>query len=245
MAASPALSTYREGSLHAAVKELYAGPGGRTEESVDGYVVDVVRDDELVEVQTASFASAARKLRRLVEAHRVALVHPIAIERWLLRVDADGALTDRRRSPKRGRPLDIFEELVAFPELVAHPNFRLELLMIREEEVRGPIPAGARYRYPREWWRLDRRLLEIVETIRIDTPADLLALLPEGLPSPFTTADIVVASRRSKRLAMRSAYCLSKSGAISCVGRAGRLLTYQMEPVGLRAAEVAPAGYGQ
>jgi hypothetical protein len=249
VAASTALSTYREGSLHAALKELYAGPGGRTEEMVDGFVVDVVRDDELVEIQTASFSSAARKLRRLVADHRVALVHPIAAERWLLRVDADGAVVDRRRSPKHGRPLDICEELVAFPELVAHPNFRLELAMILEEEIRGPIPEGARYRYPRQWWRLDRRLLEIVETIRIDTPADLLALLPAGLPSPFTTADIVAASRRSKRLAMRSAYCLSKAGATRCVGRSGRLLTYEAEPAvvpaALRAAEVVPLSYGQ
>ena len=59
MAASTGLSTYREGSLHAAMKALYARPGDRVEESVDGYVVDLVRDDELVEIQTASFASAA------------------------------------------------------------------------------------------------------------------------------------------------------------------------------------------
>jgi hypothetical protein len=227
MAASPALSTYREGSLHASAKEMYAREGGLTEASVGGYVVDVVRNNELVEIQTASFASAARKLRRLVTDYRIALVHPIAVERWLLSVDADGAVITRRRSPKRGLPIDLFEELVAFPELVAHPNFRLELMMIREEEIRGPVPVGARYRYPREWWRLDRRLLEVVETIRIDTPPDLLTLLPAGLPSRFTTADIAAASRRSKRLSMRTAYCLSKAGATRAVGRAGRLMAYE------------------
>lgn len=227
---SPALSTYRERSLHASAKEIYAREGGLTEKSVGGYIVDVVRDDELIEIQTASFAAAARKLRRLVVDHRIALVHPIAVERWLVRVDADGAVISRRRSPKRGLPLDVFDELVAFPELIAHPNFRLELLMIREEEIRGPTPAGACYRHPREWWRLDRRLLEIVEAIRIDVPADLLGLLPDGLPSPFTTADIAAASRRSKRLSMRAAYCLSKAGATRSVGRAGRLITYEAQP---------------
>ncbi|MGD0408461.1 MAG: hypothetical protein ABSB34_05620 [Candidatus Limnocylindrales bacterium] len=241
MAESPVLSTYREGSLHASAKEIYARDGGVTEANVAGFVVDVVRDDELVEIQTGSFASAARKLRRLVVDHRIVLVYPIAVERWLLRVDADGAVLARRRSPKRGRPFDLFEELVAFPELVAHPNFRVELPMIREEEVRGPIPADARYRYPREWWRLDRRLLEIVETIRIDDPADLLALLPPGLPSPFTTADIAAASRRSKRLSMRAAYCLSKAGAIRSLGRAGRLIAYEVEPAERSAADL-PAG---
>ena len=230
MAGAPALTTYREGSLHAALKALYAGPDDRVEEPVDGFVVDVVRADELVEIQTASFGSVARKLRRLVENHRIVLVHPIAVERWLVRVDADGVITGRRRSPKRGVVLDLFEELVAFPELLADPNFRLELVMTREEDVRGPIPIGARYRYPREWWRLDRRLLEVVDTVRIDTAADLLALLPAGLPEPFTSADIATAGRRSKRIAMRAAYCLTRAGAISYVGKQGRLQAYAVVP---------------
>lgn len=224
---SSALSTYREGSLHAALKDLYARPEDRVEEIVDGYVVDVVRDDELVEIQTGSFASAARKLRRLVEDRRLALVHPVAFERWIVRVDSDGVVTGRRRSPKRGQRLDLFDELVAFPELVAHQNFRIELVMIREEEIRGPIPAGVHYRYPRQWRRLDRKLLDVVEIVRIDTPGDLLGLLPAGVPDQFTSADIAAASGRPKRLAMRTAYCLQRAGATECIGRLGRLHLYE------------------
>jgi hypothetical protein len=225
--AAGSLSTYREGSLHAALKSLYAGPADLPEQAVDGFVVDVARaNGELVEIQTASFASAARKLRSLVDRHPVVLVHPIPAELWLLRVDADGVVASRRRSPKRGLPVDLFEGLVAFPELLAHPNFRLEVVLIREEEIRGPIPDGARYRYPREWWRLDRRLLEIVEVIRIDCPADLLGLLP-GLPEPFTTADLKSITGRSRRLSMRAAYCLRKSGASESAGRRGRLESYR------------------
>jgi hypothetical protein len=123
--------------------------------------------------------------------------------------------------------LDLFHELVAFPELVTHPNFRLELVMIREEELRGPVPDGARYRYPRDWWRLDRRLIEVIETIRIDTPADLLELLPVGLPSAFTSTDIASASRRTRHLAMRATYCLQRSGAARCIGRRGRAQVYE------------------
>jgi hypothetical protein len=211
------------------------------EAEVDGFFIDIARDDELVEVQTASFASVARKLRGLVERHRVVLVHPVAVERRLVRVDADGAVLSRRRSPKRGLPLDLFDQLVAFPELVAHPNFTLEVLLTREEEVRGPIPEGARYRYPREWRRLDRRLLEVVETIRIGTPEDMPALLPP-LPETFTSADIRIATGRSRRLCMRAAYCLQKSGAAACVGKSGRLQAYRLissvpDPEARRAAE--------
>ena len=231
-AAGSDFTTLREGSLHAALKARYAAgiPGARVEAVVDGFVVDVVGRDELVEIQTASFGSARRKLERLVGSHRVVLVHPIAVERWLVHVDPDGAVLRRRRSPKRGLPIDLFDELVHLPALVTHPSFRIELVLIREEEIRGPIPAGARYRYRRDWWRLDRRLLDLTDTLRIDTPADLLALLPGGLPEPFTTADIVATTGRSKRLAMRAVYCLERSGAIVRLGRSGRLVAYGALP---------------
>ena len=221
-------TTLREGSLHAALKARYAATvvEGRVEADVDGFVVDVAGRDELVEIQTAGFASLRRKLERLLVSHRVVLVHPIPIEKWLVRVDADGVLLGRRRSPKRGLGLDLFDELVHIPALVTDPCFRIELLLVREEEIRGPIPVGARFRYPREWWRLDRRLIEVVETRRIDGAADLLGLLPPGLPEPFTTADIASASGRSRRLAMRTAYCLERSGAIHRLDRRGRLMTY-------------------
>jgi len=225
----PALTTYREGSLHAALKERYASslPTAEIEAAVDGFVIDVVGPDELIEIQTGGFAGARRKLERLVEHHRVVLVHPIPAEKWLVLVDEGGAIVRRRRSPRRAQPIDLFDELVYLPRLVGHPNFRIELVMTCEEEIRGPIPAGARFRYPRAWWRLDRRLVEVQETRRIDRPADLLALLPDGLPEVFTTADIAAVSGRSKRLAMRATYCLERCGAVERVGRSGRHSTYR------------------
>jgi hypothetical protein len=227
-AGASALTTYREGSLHAALKARYAATvtGARVEAAVDGFVVDVAGRDELVEIQTTSFASARRKLEMLVASHHVVLVYPIPIVKWLVSVDADGVILARRRSPKRGLALDLFGELVYLPGLVADPNFRIELALICEEEIRGPIPEGARYRYPRQWWRLDRRLLDVVETRRIDTPGDLLDLLPRDLPDAFTTADIVAATGRPKRLAMRAVYCLERSGSVVRLARQGRLVTY-------------------
>jgi hypothetical protein len=226
------ITTFREGSLHAALKARYARTvaGARVEAEVDGFVIDVAGRDELVEIQTSGFAAIRRKLEQLVEHHRVVLVHPVPVEKWLIVLDADGAIVRRRRSPRRGLPIDLFDELVHLPALVAHPGFRIELPLTCEEEIRGPIPARARFRYPRDWWRLDRRLIEVVETRRIDGPGDLLSLLPDGIPNAFTTADIVAATGRSKRLAMRVAYCLERSGAVERSGRSGRHVTYVRRP---------------
>ena len=240
--AASGFTTYREGSLHAALKARYAAAirGARVEALVDGFVVDVLGEHEIVEIQTASFSSARRKLDRLVTSRRVLLVYPIPAEKWLIRVDADGAILSRRRSPKRGLAVDVFEDLVHLPALIAHPNFRIELALTCEEEIRGPIPEGAKYRYPREWIRLDRRLVDVLETLRIDTPADLLALLPESLPEPFTSADIVAATGRSKRLAMRAANCLERSGAIARRAREGRYLLYGRTSLAHRTGSPGP-----
>ena len=42
----------------------------------------------------------------------------------------------RRKSPKRGTLLDIFEEILRVPQLLPHPNFSIEVVFIQEEEVR-------------------------------------------------------------------------------------------------------------
>ena len=54
-----------ENALHAAVKDWCALPGDRLEVPVDGYVVDVVRDGLLIEVQTRNLAAIRDKLRAL------------------------------------------------------------------------------------------------------------------------------------------------------------------------------------
>ncbi len=54
------IGTLRETELHAALKDYYARAGDRLETEVDGYIVDVVRADELVEIQTHNFAATKR-----------------------------------------------------------------------------------------------------------------------------------------------------------------------------------------
>ncbi len=221
------IGTMQERSLHAALKEWYARPGDRVEEAVDGFVVDVCRGDLLVEIQTRNFSAIKRKLTTLSEAHRVRLVHPIAQEKWIVRLAPDGlSLLGRRKSPKRGSPLQVFDELVSCPELMAHPNFSLEVLLTREDEVRRQLPSPRRRRKP--WRRHDRQLIEVVGRMVFRDPADFRVFLPDGLPDPFTTQDLAQALGQSQYLAQQMAYCLRKMGAISVVGKRGNALLYSV-----------------
>lgn len=193
---------------------------------VDGFVVDLVRDGLLIEIQTRNFASMRRKLDRLLDSHMIRLVHPVAATKWIVKLDQDGSEISRRRSPKRGIAADVCEELVSFPSLLSHPNFTLEIALIEEEEIRRPdVEKG---------WRRggfvieERRLVDVSETVELDSPEELLGLLPEGLPDPFTTADLADGLGRSRHLAQEVAYCIRVSGAVKTVGRDKRGILYQL-----------------
>jgi len=216
-----------EKPLHASLKDWYARPGDICEVAVDKYVIDIVRHDLLLEIQTGGFASIKSKLLDLVDAHRVRLIYPIAREKWILKLaKEDGGGYSRRKSPKTGRVEDLFWEMVSFPQLLANDNFSLEVLMIREEEVRRHEEKQNWRR--RGWTTHERRLLEVVDRHLFTNPVEWLALLPQTLGESFTTGDLaeILGIRRS--LAQKMAYCLRKAGAIEQVGRQGRANNYRI-----------------
>jgi len=210
-----------EKPLHASLKEWYAQYGDQFEVTVDGFVIDIVRDNLLLEIQTGNFASIKSKLTKLVHAHRIRLIYPIAKEKWIIKQarDNSGGVT-RRKSPKRGRVEDLFWEMVSFPGLLVNPNFSLEVLLIREEEVRRY--DGKRNWHRRGWVTEERRLLEVVDRRLFEKATDLQALLPDKLGQSFTTRELAEAIGISKRLAQKMAYCLCKAGVIELIGKRGR-----------------------
>lgn len=208
-----------EKPLHASLKQWYARPGDRFEVPVDGFVIDIVRDDLLIEIQTRNFSSIKSKLNKLARSHRVRLIYPIVQEKWIVR----GAT--RRKSPKRGRFEDLFWELVSIPQLLSNPNFSLEVLMIRQEEVR-------RYDGKRKWrrrgWVIEgNRLLEVLEQRMFVHSTDWLGFLPDGLDS-FTTGDLATVIATRRELAQKMAYCLREARMIELIGRRGRANLYRV-----------------
>ena len=76
----PHIGLLNEKPLHAALKAWYAQPGDRFEVPLDGFVIDIVRDNVLLEIQTRHFGAIKSKLATLVSSHQVRLIYPIALE---------------------------------------------------------------------------------------------------------------------------------------------------------------------
>ena len=224
---APHIGTLREKPLHASLKRWYSQTGDRVEVRVDGFVIDIVRDDLLIEVQTRGFSSMKRKVTTLLElGHRVRIVHPIPLDRWIIKIDDDGTILSRRRSPKHGIPTDVFAELVSFPDLLADSKLEIEVILTKEEEYRRHTPGRS---WRRNGWTIEeRRLIEARDSVKINDSAGLAALLPIGLPKPFITADLAKRLGRPLRAAQQMTYCLRIAEVISAVGKRGNAVEYNL-----------------
>jgi hypothetical protein len=218
------IGTLNEGALHRQLKEWYREPGDLLEQRIDGYVVDLVRGDLLVELQTGGFAPLRRKLDALSESHSVRLVAPIAVSNRIVKLSDEGEVLSARRSPRKGCVEDVFGRLVSIPALLCRPTFDLEVLLIHQEELRVFRPGTSWRR--RGWTVLGRSLVSVEESVRIASPADLLRFVPESLGDTFDTADIAQGAHVARRVAQQLAYCLRAMGAIEPVGKRGRSVLY-------------------
>ena len=222
---SPAIGVLNESPLHAALKESIRQPGDAIEVPVGGFVIDLVHDGTLVEIQTGSFSSMREKLDHLLDAHRFRIVHPIAVHTDIVNLEADGRVRSRRKSPKSGVAADVCAELVSFPTLLSHPNFELVIALTREEDHREPATHRRRRSRPRVG---RRRLVRIESLVSLSEPRDLVELVPDGLPEPFTTAELATALGRSRSAAQQVAYCLRTAGVVEAVGRDRNGVAYSL-----------------
>jgi hypothetical protein len=219
------ISTLNEKPLHAALKSWYEEPGDEFEVWLDGYLIDIVRGDLLIEIQTRNFSSLKRKLAKLTVDHLVRLVFPIAQEKYIVRMGEDGATPiGRRKSPKRGIQEHVFQEMVALPHLMKNERFSLEILLIGEEEVRVFDEKRAWRR--KGWVTQERRLLDVRERRLFESPADVASLLPDSLKSPFTTAELAEETGLPRWLAQKMAYCLRGMDVLERVGKRGNAILH-------------------
>ena len=223
------IGTLAEGPLHAAVKQWLARPGDRLEVPVGRFVIDLVRaDGELVEIQTGGFGPLGPKLDALLDGHRMRIVHPVPAERRIVRVDADGVVLSERRSPKSASVLEVFDRLVAFPSLVGHPHLVIEVLLCREDHVRGPAPVRSTGNRRRTKDPGTRHLDAVLAGHEVRRPEDALALLGTDLPEvPFSTRDLATLLGAPVVLTQRVVYCLRLMELVEPAGRDGRTPLYR------------------
>jgi len=212
-------------SLHSEIKKIYSLPGDQFEVKLGNYIVDILRENLIIEVQTKNFSALKEKLQVLTEKHKVRLVYPLPEKKWITHVTKNHIVLNTRKSPRKGKLTDLFRELVMIPNIIGEENFSLEVLLIDEEEVRCDDGKGS--------WRRrgvsikERKLLKVNDRILFQTKADYLKILPEDLNEVFTNKELAKLAKISIRTARQITYCLRKSNVIRFAGKKGREHLFQ------------------
>ncbi|MDE0864399.1 MAG: hypothetical protein OSA98_11485 [Rubripirellula sp.] len=217
-----------ETTLHQQLKRCYAQDDASTEVVMGRYRIDAIRDDELIEVQCASLSAIRDKCQNLLKRHQLRVVKPVIMRTRIAKSrKAGGPITSRRLSPKRGNPLDVFDELIYFTRVFPHPNLVIEVPLIEIEQLRLPGKKRRR-RWHKDFKVGDVRLEAIQRSIELRIPADLLDLLniPETVQH-FNTAELATMIDRPRWNAQQIAYVLRKTGAIDSKGRNRTGIIYQ------------------
>jgi hypothetical protein len=217
-----------ETSLHRQLKQHYAAQGAQCEVVLAGYRIDAVVDGRLIEIQHGSLAAIRDKIAALLVKHKVTVVKPIVATKQLVKLDKrGGSEISRRLSPKRGRVLDVFDELVYFTRVFPHKRLTLEVALVEVEELRYPGHGRRRRRRENDFQIDDQRLLRIAETHTFRTLGDLRRLLPPEIPATFHTGHLATAMKISRGIAQRITYCLRETGGVRVVGKEGNAILYR------------------
>lgn len=229
------INVHNETTLHSQLKSYFMEDGCVTEARHGRYIIDVIKDDLLIEIQTRNFSSIRKKIENLILSDKVLLVYPIIEEKIIVKIDKSGHLEYERKSPKKGKPIDVFNELIRIPSLVNEGNFSMMLMMIHVKEFRKDDGKGS--------WRrkgvslIDTELTCVEREINLKDKSDFMKLV-YGHAGKSTENASFFKEFNSKTLAKKLGinaslsrkilYSLKHMGAISECGKIGNLILYKV-----------------
>jgi len=225
------IGTQNETSLHRELKFRYVGQDGETEAEVAGFVADGINaEGEYIEVQTGSFGPLKKKAAGLALRHRLKVIYPVIITKYIEVFNKRGRLQYRRKSPRRGQPWDLFNALVYAPDLPLIPGLVIELALVDAAEKRVQDGKGS--------WRRrgvsirDRQMLALHERITLEKPSDYIRFVPFKKNEKFTSALLAQKAGIQVDLARKTLYVLVKLGIVKRTGKQGNALVYKKKGVG-------------
>jgi hypothetical protein len=223
----PVIGTLGEKTLHAAIKSRLSPDPATHEVRLGPYVADIYTGDRIFEVQTGQFYRLKNKLSTFLAACPVTVVYPIAETKRLYWIDVEtGEITGGRLSPKKELPVAILPELYQLGPLAFSKGLSFWVIPAEIEE----------FRYLNGWSkdgkkgssRCDRIPLSFGQTVKIETPADCRALLPD-LGDPFTQKEFAKAAKLSPRKAWYALQFLQAHDTLLRAGEKGRAFLFTVK----------------
>ena len=202
----------------------------KAESGRGGFIADIFRDGEIIEIQTGSFYPMKKKIEFYLEKtnYRITVVHPLAAKKWVSWIDTEsGAVSKRRISPKRCVASDVLPELFWLSSYLSNNRLSFKLLFLEVDEYRlldGWGNAGKRGSN-----RYKLVPLELIDELDFHAPDFAKILMPQGVGEKFISKDFSSHSKLKGRKLSYSLKLLCEHGVIERGEKIGRSYVYRIK----------------
>lgn len=215
-----------EKSLHADLKDWFSEPEDLIEEKIDGYTVDIVRGNRLIEIQTRNLNAIRKKIRKLLYDYQVEIILPIIYKKQIIKISKNGDRISQRKSPKTGRIEEIFKELIYFTEILNIDNFKMIVPLVNIDEIWLDDGLGS---WRRKGWSINnKKLTSVNKVFEFKSHIDYLKFIPKSLSSEFTNKELSLALKLHIRVTRKMTYCLRKMDLLEISGKKGNANVYKI-----------------
>jgi predicted transcriptional regulator len=215
------IGTQSEHRVHGALKYLFQPCDNFHEIKLEGFICDATDKDlkEVFEIQTRAFDRLRDKLSKLLLSHPVTVIYPVIAEKRLIVVYEESGESSVRKSTKKGRLTDIFEELYKIREFLPYHMLKIKAVVMHADETRvypGTKEKRRSRQKPKNVIRVPTKLIEIID---ITYPKTYLELIPQTLPNEFNSSELAKAIGTSRQRAGSILHLLNELGFVKRVGR--------------------------
>ena len=221
------IGTLGEKTLHRTLKYYFEPDESKHEIEFLGHVADIMNEDGIVEIQTASFDRLIPKLEHFLQTTRVRVVYPIVANRYICRIDTEsGESNSPRKSSKKGRASDALIGLSVIRRFIPHPNLSILVVLVDATETR--MLGGTKKVGRKRTEKIDCIPTKINSIIFLDNPKDYFSLLPDNLPKEFSAKDFEKCAKIRGISSHGALMLLLKLGVLTRDKKGGRSYIYSI-----------------
>ena len=220
------IGTLSERRLHSVLKFYYESDQNLHEIKIGRFFADIVTGKQIIEIQTGDLGRLSRKLDVFLKEHNVTVVHPLAKNSVITRIDPEtGEAISRRKSPVHANIYSAVPQLYRIRPYLASPNLAVRLVFLSVEEYR--TPKCSKRGSKKGSVRLERFPEKLHYEIDLSVPEDYRIFLPKELPETFTSADVrrLTPCRDTSTLLL----ILTSVGVVERIGKKGNAYIYRLK----------------
>ena len=223
------IGTYKEKSVHLALKMFFEPDPAWREVKVGRYIADIKNSTGIHEIQTSGFSSIRRKLEAYLSddsVDRVELIHPIIARRRVKWVDPEsGEILKDYMSPRRIKEAEIFKELLYLGDTLYSEKLSFTIVSLSCEEIR--LMDGIDKTKKRRATRVDTVPVELLSIKKYSAVTEMSELLPYSDGDTFTADQLRKFLRAPGRSGWAAMKILEELGIAERVGTEGRRIIYK------------------